>query len=101
MNPAEAVKAHIDLDAKQSIGMHFRTFHMSAESIDQPLTDLKAALSQGDIPESRFITLHEGETRAFKIPHTAGSFRKTDETMPLAAINHQPEVDAAKTTRAG
>lgn len=68
MNPAEAVKAHIDLEAKQSIGMHFGTFHMSAESIDEPPTDLKAALSKEGIPESRLVTLHEGETRAFKIP---------------------------------
>lgn len=65
MNPEEAIRAHIDLGAKQSIGMHFGTFHMSAESIDQPLIDLKAALSKEGVPESRFIALHEGETRTF------------------------------------
>jgi L-ascorbate metabolism protein UlaG (beta-lactamase superfamily) len=66
MNPMEAVKAHNDLGAKQSIGMHFGTFHMSAESIDQPLADLKSALSEEGISESRFVTLQEGETRVFK-----------------------------------
>ena len=67
MNPMEAVKAHNDLGAKQSIAMHFGTFHMSSESIDQPLADLKSALLKEGIPENRFVALHEGETRVFKI----------------------------------
>jgi L-ascorbate metabolism protein UlaG (beta-lactamase superfamily) len=71
MNPMEAVKAHIDLGSKQSVGMHFGTFHMSAESIDQPLTDLKAALLNERVPEEQFVTLHEGETRVFNIEQKA------------------------------
>ena len=67
MNPMEAVKAHNDLGSAQSIGMHFGTFHMSAESIDQPLADLKSALLNEGIPENRFVTLHEGESRIFKM----------------------------------
>jgi L-ascorbate metabolism protein UlaG (beta-lactamase superfamily) len=66
MNPGEAVQAHIDLEAKQSIGMHFGTFHMSGESINQPVEDLKAALLKERIPEGKFVTLREGETRVYK-----------------------------------
>jgi L-ascorbate metabolism protein UlaG (beta-lactamase superfamily) len=65
MNPAEAVRAHRDLGSKQSIGMHFGTFQLTAEAIDQPQADLKRALSESGIPESEFTTLHEGETRIF------------------------------------
>ena len=92
MNPAEAVKAHIDIGARQSIGMHFGTFHMSAESIDQPLTELKAALLKAGIPESRFTTLHEGETRAFKILNAADSFRKPDEDIAHPGLKRETEV---------
>jgi len=65
MNPAEAVCAHRDLDSRHSIGMHFGTFQLTAEAIDQPQADLRRALSESGIPESEFITLHEGETRIY------------------------------------
>jgi L-ascorbate metabolism protein UlaG (beta-lactamase superfamily) len=67
MNPAEAVNAHRDLGARQSIGMHFGTFQLSSEGIDQPQADLKAALAEAGIPQSEFVTLQEGETRIFKL----------------------------------
>jgi L-ascorbate metabolism protein UlaG (beta-lactamase superfamily) len=65
MNPVEAVCAHHDLGSKQSIGMHFGTFQLTTEAIDQPQADLRRALSECGIPESEFVTLHEGETRVF------------------------------------
>jgi len=65
MNPAEAVRAHRDLGSKQSIGMHFGTFQLTTEAIDQPLVDLAQALSDNGIPNSEFIALREGETRVF------------------------------------
>ena len=65
MNPAEAVCAHRDLGAKQSIGMHFGTFQLTTEAIDQPLEDLTQALSDDGVPNSQFIVLQEGETRVF------------------------------------
>ena len=34
MNPAEAVQAHIDLGAPESIGMHFGTFQLTTEGIE-------------------------------------------------------------------
>lgn len=63
MNPAEAVVAHKDLGAKLSIGMHYGTFQLSSEAIDQPTKDLEEALKNHDIPAECFVTLEEGETR--------------------------------------
>lgn len=65
MNPAEAVKAHIDLGARQSIGMHFGTFQLASEAFDQPLADLKVAKEEAGIPEDGFIVIPEGETVQF------------------------------------
>src|SRR5476649_754089 len=65
MNPAEAVCAHRDLGSKQSIGMHFGTFQLTTDAIDQPQADLRRALSECGISESEFVTLDEGETRIF------------------------------------
>ena len=68
MNPNEAVTAHRDLGAKQSIGMHFGTFQLSSEGMDQPREDLEAALTEAGIPFDEFATLHEGETRVYRVP---------------------------------
>jgi L-ascorbate metabolism protein UlaG (beta-lactamase superfamily) len=65
MNPVEAVQAHQDLESRQSIGMHFGTFQLSSEAIDQPKIDLEAALSKERVPGERFVTLQEGETQVY------------------------------------
>jgi len=65
MNPADAVRAHRDLASRHSIGMHFGTFQLTTEPIDQPQADLAHALRDSGIPPDDFITLHEGETRIY------------------------------------
>ena len=62
MNPAEAVQAHLDLEASESVGMHFGTFQMTAEGIDEPLQALEEARRARNIPASRFRTLGFGES---------------------------------------
>jgi L-ascorbate metabolism protein UlaG (beta-lactamase superfamily) len=62
MNPAEAVQAHLDLGASESVGMHFGTFQMTLEGIDEPLRALEAARLARNIPPSRFRTLQFGES---------------------------------------
>ena len=62
MNPAEAVQAHLDLDAAQSIGMHFGTFQLTTEGIDDPLRALSEARAARSVPPDRFRTLEFGES---------------------------------------
>jgi L-ascorbate metabolism protein UlaG (beta-lactamase superfamily) len=62
MNPAEAVQAHLDLEASESIGMHFGTFQLTTEGIDEPLRALDDARRARNIPASRFRTLGFGES---------------------------------------
>jgi L-ascorbate metabolism protein UlaG (beta-lactamase superfamily) len=62
MNPAEAVEAHLDLEASESVGMHFGTFQLTTEGIDEPLRALEAACRARHIPQSRFRTLGFGES---------------------------------------
>ena len=60
MNPAEAVQAHLDLGARQSIAMHFGTFQLTPEGIDQPARDLANALLDRGVPGERFRTIEVG-----------------------------------------
>ena len=62
MNPAEAVQAHVDLGAPETIGMHFGTFRLTAEGIDDPVRELGEARQANGIPPSRFRVLGFGES---------------------------------------
>jgi len=71
MNPPEAVRAHRDLGSRHSIGMHFGTFQLTLEAIDQPLIDLARARAESGVGEDEFIVLNEGETRIYQMPAAA------------------------------
>ena len=64
-NPAEAVRAHRDLGARHSIGMHFGTFQLTTEAIDAPVVELARALAESGVPAGEFVTLEVGETRVY------------------------------------
>lgn len=63
LNPGEAVQAHRDLRSEFSVGIHFGTFQLTYEAIDQPLIDLDKALRENGIPDSAFQVMQVGETR--------------------------------------
>ncbi len=65
-SPAEAIKAHLDLGAIQSIGMHFGTFQLASEGFEQPLEDLKTAKEKNNLSDDGFIVLHAGETKFYR-----------------------------------
>jgi L-ascorbate metabolism protein UlaG (beta-lactamase superfamily) len=60
MNPAEAVQAHQDLESPRSVAMHFGTFQLTTEGIEEPLRALDAALDARGIPRASFRALEFG-----------------------------------------
>lgn len=68
MNPEDAVQAYIDLGRPYCIGMHFGTFRLTDEGIDEPLKDLAAASQSHKVPEDRFRTLEVG--KSWRVPLT-------------------------------
>ena len=60
MNPAEAVQAHLDLAARRSIAMHFGTFQLTPEGIDEPVRELAKALRERGVPAEQFRTAGSG-----------------------------------------
>jgi L-ascorbate metabolism protein UlaG (beta-lactamase superfamily) len=62
VNPEEAVQAHLDLAPRVSIGMHFGTFQLTDEAIDEPVRALREALAHRGVPESAFRVPAFGET---------------------------------------
>jgi L-ascorbate metabolism protein UlaG (beta-lactamase superfamily) len=62
MNPEEAVQAHVELESRASIPMHFGTFQLTTEGIDEPVRSLEQARQARHIPESSFRVLQFGES---------------------------------------
>jgi L-ascorbate metabolism protein UlaG (beta-lactamase superfamily) len=73
MNPAEAVQAHLDLGGPESIGMHFGTFQLTAEGIDEPVQALAEACRACHVDAGRFRTLEGGESAAVFRPTRSSS----------------------------
>ena len=59
-SPADAVKIHQIIKSPKSIGMHFGTFPLADDGMEDPVNDLKIALEKEGIPEGEFIAPKEG-----------------------------------------
>lgn len=66
VNPEEAVQIHKDLGAKRSIGVHWGTFELTDESLDQPPRDLALAVKMQGLQAQDFTVMAVGETRLFQ-----------------------------------
>jgi L-ascorbate metabolism protein UlaG (beta-lactamase superfamily) len=62
VNPAEAVNAFLDLEARQALAMHFGTFKLTQEAIGAPREALSEALLEAGIAPDRFRLPGHGES---------------------------------------
>ena len=65
VNPMESVRIHQDVKAKRSIGVHWGTFQLTDEPLDQPPRDLAMARQALGVKEADFGVLAIGESRQF------------------------------------
>ena len=65
VDPDEAVKIHQDIRARRSLGIHWGTFQLTDEPLDQALVDLAAARQKHGLSSGEFFTVRHGETRRF------------------------------------
>ena len=64
MTPEEALAAFCDLGAKKMIPMHYRTFALTREPLDEPLQRLLLSASATGL-RSRLVVVEEGEPATF------------------------------------
>ena len=62
LNPDEALKTFVDLQAKKAVAMHWGTFILSQEAVDEPVNEIKSNLRNYGIEKNRFLILKHGET---------------------------------------
>ncbi len=61
LNPKDAVQAHLDLNSQKSIGIHFGTFQLSDEAIDDPNKDLSRELKLKNMEQNTFVSPNNGD----------------------------------------
>lgn len=62
VTPAEAVRIHRELKVRHSVPMHWGTFALGKERLDQPAEDLAAARTEQGVAEADFGALRIGQT---------------------------------------
>lgn len=65
MNPEEAIRAALDLRAERALAMHFGTFDLSDEPLDEPPRRFKTAAASSDLGTDAAWVFKVGETRTF------------------------------------
>ena len=62
IDPAEAVQVHQDVKANNSVGIHFGTFLLTIEPIDEPPRLLREEAAKAGLEATDFVTIAHGET---------------------------------------
>jgi N-acyl-phosphatidylethanolamine-hydrolysing phospholipase D len=76
VNPMESVRIHQDVGAKRSLGVHWGTFKLTDEPLDQPPRDLAVARQALGLKAADFGVLAIGESQ---------QFAKRSAASPIAA----------------
>jgi L-ascorbate metabolism protein UlaG (beta-lactamase superfamily) len=63
-SPADAMRAFLDLNSRWMVPMHYGTFRLSHEPVEEPL-QLLAQEAAGAGVKDRVVVLEEGVTRLF------------------------------------
>jgi L-ascorbate metabolism protein UlaG (beta-lactamase superfamily) len=62
VDPEEAVQIHKDVQSRKTMAIHWGTFILTDEPLDEPPRRLATALQENKISEQDFLVLKHGET---------------------------------------
>ena len=61
MDPRQAVQAHHDLQSRKKIGIHYGTFQLTAEDINEPVELLAREKVNAGLEAGEFIAAEHGD----------------------------------------
>ena len=62
VNPEESVQIHMDIRSRRSVGIHWGTFLLTDEPLDEPPKRLAASMKVNQIAAEEFFVLQHGQT---------------------------------------
>jgi N-acyl-phosphatidylethanolamine-hydrolysing phospholipase D len=66
-DPSEAVAIHTALRCRQSFGVHWGTWPLTDEAMDEPVTVLARQVAQAGLPPTSFVALRHGASGASNV----------------------------------
>jgi len=88
IGPQEAVEVFRQIDPAYALGIHWGTFQLTTERIDEPRTFLRAALAKAGIAPARFRTTEAGVE--WNVPETTAAQpadERTASSVPNRVVN--------------
>ncbi|WNC94752.1 MBL fold metallo-hydrolase [Paraburkholderia sp. FT54] len=73
VDPQRAVQIFRDVHAKKAIGIHWGTFELADEPLDEPPNKLAAATREAGLPAEAFTVLHHGQMIQLDDPSEPGN----------------------------
>ena len=67
IDPAQAVQVMLDVRASRAVGVHWGTFPLADESLDEPPRELADAVAARGLEADRFTVMQHGETRRYAV----------------------------------
>lgn len=67
VNPEEAVQMHLDLAPRLSVGMHWGSFQLTDEPMDEPPQRLQHACAQHGVSSTEFVVMQHGEVLTLRV----------------------------------
>ncbi|NGX40174.1 MAG: hypothetical protein KR126chlam1_01519 [Chlamydiae bacterium] len=61
IEPKDAVKIHLDVNSRLSLGMHWKTFCLSEEPMNQPPFDLFLSMKENNLDVGTFLPIEPGQ----------------------------------------
>lgn len=68
MTPEEAVQVHLDTGSRKSVAIHWGTFNLTDEPMEEPPRRLKEAIQAKALSPDEFLVLKHGETIVLDAP---------------------------------
>jgi L-ascorbate metabolism protein UlaG (beta-lactamase superfamily) len=65
IDPQQAVQLHRELGARRSLAIHWGSFELADDALDEPPQKLRAALAAAQLGDDDFWLLKQGESRGF------------------------------------
>jgi hypothetical protein len=90
MNPEESVRTHCDLQAKNSVAVHWGTFQLTNEPVLEPPARIAAAAAASGLATDAFVCLQHGETRAWPLGRTPDAAPSPTPNLLLPATTGLP-----------
>ncbi|MEW6705190.1 MAG: MBL fold metallo-hydrolase [Pseudomonadota bacterium] len=66
VNEEEAVRIHLDVKSRFSLGVHWGTFRLCDDPVEAPLDGLPRAREKHNVPADRFVLFALGQTRVLR-----------------------------------